>query len=380
MNKFFYYYDAAITYLVRSGTRMFAIFHGRLLSTARLGAKEQIVFMKRFAMMLQSGMPIIICLKLLEEESTKSSQKSLIAELLRRVASGASLSLALEARPDVWSQFVVTIVRVGESSGILADMLAYIAVELKKKNELRRQILGALLYPSIVILATLVITVFLLVVIFPKILPIFESLAAELPLSTKILIELSHLFSQYGIWIAMGIVIVCILYTIFRQYEQFRYWSDFLLLQIPISGRLLRYYNLANLCRTLGLLLQNEVRIMTAVTIISEATAHRVYRLALVTASVELATGKTFSSQLQKNPELYPSLLIQMIQAGELTGNLSSAFLYLSEMYESDIRDTTKNLTTVLEPVLMVGMGLCVGFIAISIITPIYGITQHLHA
>lgn len=380
MNNFFYYYDAAITHLVRSGTFVLVILPKQLLKTTRFGAKEQIVFMKRFAMMLQSGMPIIICLELLGGESTKPSQKSLIAELQRHVASGSSLSSALEKRPDVWSQFVVTIVRVGESSGILADMLDYIAVELKKKRELRRQILGALLYPSIVILATLAITVFLLVVIFPKILPIFESLAAELPLSTTILIELSHLFSQYGIWIVVCVVMMGTLYTVFRQNEQFRYWSDFLLLRIPISGRLSRYYNLANLCRTMGLLLQNEVRIMTAVTIISEATTHRVYRLALLNASAELATGKTFASQLRKNPDLYPSLLIQMIQAGELTGNLSSAFLYLSEMYESDIRDTTKNLTTVLEPVLMVGMGLCVGFIAISIITPIYGITQHLHA
>ena len=151
------------------------------------------------------------------------------------------------------------------------------------------------------------------------------------------------------------------------------------MLRLPIIGTLCRYYNLAQITRTLGLLLQSDVPLMQALDITIRSTSNLVYKQALTNIQVSSATGKSLATELQETPFLFPALVVQMVRAGEKTGNTPVTLAYVSELYESDIRDLTKNLTTVIEPVLMLLMGLIVGFIAISIITPIYGITQNLH-
>jgi type II secretory pathway component PulF len=270
-------------------------------------------------------------------------------------------------------------VRVGEASGTLPLNLEYITEELKKKNELRKQIVGALLYPLIIVVATLGITIFLILYIFPKILPIFTSLHVALPLSTRILIGISEFLKSYW-YVLFGLLALSIfIYPQLRKNEKFRYRTDSLLLKIPIFGRLCLYYNLSNTLRTLGLLVQHEVTIVEALAITGDSSDHLVYKKVLKEAQGGVIKGQLVSLQLRKYPSLFPPLCIQMIQSGEATGNLGTTLEYVSVMYEADMRDATKNLTTILEPLLMLTMGLCVGFIAVSIITPIYGITQNLH-
>jgi type II secretory pathway component PulF len=164
-----------------------------------------------------------------------------------------------------------------------------------------------------------------------------------------------------------------------RTNKKFKYASDLVLLKTPIFGQLHVYYNLTNLLRTLGLLLQHEVQIVEALTITSSSFDNLVYKEVLIDAQKGVIQGQLLSARLQKHHKLFPPLCIQMIKASERTGSLGLTLEYISEIYEADMRDATKNLTTILEPVLMLTMGLCVGFIAVSIITPIYGITQNLH-
>ena len=219
----------------------------------------------------------------------------------------------------------------------------------------------------------------LIVYIFPKIMPIFLSLKAELPWSTRALIWLSHTMTVYGVWIILGLIALAIGFSFAMRSPQFHYRSDLVLLRIPVFGRLSQFYNLSNACRTLSLLLKSDVRFVAALAIAADSLKNQAYKRALEHVGEGVLRGQRMSVQLKEFPQLFPPLLMQMLSVGESTGNLSDTLMYMSEMYESEIRDWTKNLTSVLEPVLMLTMGLLVGFIAISIITPIYGITQSLH-
>lgn len=380
MNSFYYYWDKFLTIIVENLNQFVGVIKKLFVFNPKQTTKEQIIFMKRLSMMLGAGMPIVPALELLAQETTSSTKKLFVLSLVSDVSSGQTLSTALQKFAQTIGSFSINIIRVGELSGTLPENLTYLATELKQKDDLRKQIIGTLIYPAIIVIATLAITIFLIVYIFPKILPIFISLQITLPLSTRILMSLSQFLNQFGLWVLFGLVVLVIVYLGLSRTEQFCFVRDKFMLRLPIFGRLIKYYNISNSCRTLGLLLKNEVRITEALIIVAESTSNRVYRLALNDVQNNINTGKTLATQLQARPHIFPSEVSNLIQAGELSGSLSSTLIYLANMYNEDIRDWTKNLTTMLEPVLMLIMGLAVGFIAISIITPIYGITQNLHS
>lgn len=346
----------------------------------RFGIKEQILFAKRLSMMLTSGIPILQGLRMLEEGVSSRSSRFIMGALGDSVAKGVPLSDALKRFERIFGAFAINIVHVGETTGTLPENLNYIAHELRKKHDLTKKIVGALIYPAIIVLATVGITVMLIVYIFPKILPIFMSLKSELPLSTRSLIALSGFLSHYGLILFGAIVLISIMHMVYmRNFVSYRLVVNRIILKIPVFGAISRDYNLANISRTLSLLLKSDVRIVQALEIGGNSLKNEAYRRAMRHVGEGVLHGQLLSSQLRKEGNLFPPLFVQMVAVGEATGNLSESLMYLSDMYESEINDVTKNLSTILEPVLMLVMGIIVGFIAISIITPIYGITQNLH-
>ena len=316
---------------------------------------------------------------MLEEESHSKSVGQIAHSLANDVAHGIALSTALQKYEKIVGAFYINIIIVGETSGTLPENLEYIAEELKKKHELRKQVIGALVYPLVIVISTFGITTMLIVYIFPKIMPIFLSMKAELPWSTRTLIWLSHALSTYGLFLLLGIILGSVAFSFAMRSKNFHYRVDVMLIHIPVFGKLSRFYNLANTCRTLSLLLKSDVRFVQALEIAAASLKNQAYSRALVEVGGGVLKGQRMSVQLKASPQLFPPLLTQMLSVGESTGNLSETLMYMSEMYETEIRDWTKNLTSVLEPVLMLTMGLLVGFIAVSIITPIYGITQSIH-
>ncbi len=202
-----------------------------------------------------------------------------------------------------------------------------------------------------------------------------------LPLSTRIVIALSTFLRNFGIYILLfGFLAIIGTSFAFKKSVDFRFQTDRYLLKIPLLGKMAQYYNLANTCRTLGLLLKSGIGVGSALLIAAETTENLVYKKELGRIAKAADRGEELSLYLEKNPELFPTVLSQMIAVGEKTGNLSETLMYLSELYEYEVDDFSKNLSTMVEPALMIVMGILVGFIAISIITPIYGLTQNLHA
>lgn len=344
----------------------------------RFSTQDQIVFAKRLGMILRSGMPIMEGLSILGSGQRSSSAAYIFDNLTQDVRSGQPLSVGLERFVKIFGRFCISIIRVGEASGTLHENLEYLAEELKKKQALRRKVVGALIYPAVIIFATLGITVLLTVYIFPKILPIFKSVGATLPFSTRALIAISAFLSNWGLWLLLAIVILIIAFFFSMRYPRFHYIVDVTLLRLPLLGKLSLYYNVANISRTLSLLLRSGAPIVQSVELVAASTRNKAYERSLQAVASRLLRGQKIANELAIDPKLYPPLMTQMIFVGESTGNLPGTLAYISEMYEEEINELTKNLTTLLEPALMIVMGIIVGFVAISIITPIYSITQSL--
>ena len=345
----------------------------------RYGMKEQVSLFKRLSMILQSGTPLLSALHMLQSESSTRSVSFVLSSVVERVSQGKTLAQALEVHERVFGVFCISMVRIGESSGTLAEHLSYLADELKKRDALRKRVLGALVYPIIILVATIGISLVLTVYIFPKITPIFQGFKGELPLSTRILIGVSHFLSQYWIVLVFGIVTSIVVFLYALRVSRVRAVYEQIVLRVPLFTSLVRLYNLVLISRTLGLLLRSDVRLSQSLILVGEGIEHRRYRTALAVAEHGIQKGQTLSSQLQTDTLLFPALFVQMLRAGERSGDLSGSLLYVSDMYEDELNELIKNLTTLIEPVLMVLMGVTVGFIAISIITPIYSITQNLN-
>ncbi len=349
-------------------------------SFIRFSAKEQTLFAKRLAFLIKAGVPIVECLILIRSQTKSKGKGKVYDSVIADVSSGQHLSTSLGKFNRLFGDFAVNLIRVGENSGGLSQNLAYLADELQKKQALQRKVIGALIYPIFISVATLGVTAMLTAYIFPKLMPIFTSLHVELPWTTRALIWTSSYLREWGILTFIGLVLfVSVLGYIRSKSESFRMFGDKVLLHIPFASSITRSYNLTNFCRTLSLLLKSGIRVTQAIEITGETTKNRAYRAACAEISAKVLKGEPISQGLAAHPELYPDILTHMIAIGERTGNLSTTLTYLGELYETEVDDLTKSLSSSIEPVLMIAMGLLVGTIAVSVITPIYDITQHLN-
>lgn len=338
--------------------------------------QEQIMFARHLAVMSKAGLPLLESLKMIQKETKSKAMLKILEQVIKDVSNGQFLSASLDKFKNIFGDLFVNIIRVGESAGILYENLNYLADELKKKKELRSKVIGALIYPAVVVIATFGITALLILFIFPKILPVFKTLNVKLPVTTQFLILLSQSVTDYGFITLLVLVTLAAAIWLSLKVRKIRYYANYLLLYLPIFGKIFRDVSLANFCRTLGLTLKSGVRVVEAVSITAESIANLVYKDELRTVAEEVKKGEAIAPYFSKSPHLFPLILSQMVSVGESAGNLSETLLYLSEFYESEVNDVTKNLSNVLEPVLMVLMGIIVGFVAISIITPIYEVSR----
>lgn len=349
-------------------------------SSGRLSIKDQAFFIKRLSFLIKAGIPILESLHMIKDQTRSKNQIKILEKIIEDVSEGQSLSRSLSKYKKMFGEFSINIISFGEETGILSENLEYLADELQKRQALRKKIVGAFIYPAVVTLATLGITAFLMIYLFPKITPVFASLHAKLPLSTRIVIFLSNFVRNNGLSIFLVITLFVITFILLmKKSEKFNFLFDKYILKIPVIGETIKNYNLANSSRTLGLLLKSGITVSDAIPITSKTSGNLVYKQGFSEMSESINKGEKMSVYLIKRKDIFPEVLSQIVSVGEKSGSLSSSLIYLSEMYESEVDDFTKNISNVIEPVLMIFMGVLVGFIAISIITPIYGITQNLH-
>lgn len=339
---------------------------------------DQILFAKRLAILLKAEVPITDALGMMRDQSNNKANNQLLNKLIIDLQNGLPLSAGLARHKKLLGLFGINIIKIGEAGGSLGENLEYLSGELKKRQELKSKVVSAFIYPGIIVAATLGITGLLTLYVFPKILPVFQSFNFTLPFATRFLIGLTN-FATHKLWVVLtGAGLSILLFIGLMRLPAARVIFDREILRLPFVGKLLQSYFVANICRSLGLLLQSHVHIVDATRITAVTATNLVYRRELHNLAGTLARGEKMSSQLAGQSKLFPPLVNQMASVGEMSGNLSSSFLYLADIYEQEVSDMAKNLSTLIEPVLMVGMGTVVGFVAISIITPIYQITQNI--
>ena len=344
----------------------------------RLSLRDQILFIKQLAILMRAGVPLLSSLRMLKKQSKSRTVHIIMDQVIKDVENGQYLATTLGKFKKIFGELTINIIAVGEISGTLSNNLDHLAATLKKKQALRRKVVSASVYPIFIVIATLAITVMLTVFVFPKILPVFESINYQLPWSTRFLIFINNMVKDYGLYIGLGFIILVVGIILLLRIKKIRFWYHTAMIHIPLVKHSIQTYNTTNICRTLGLLLNSGVTVVRAFNITSNTTVNLAYKKALNTIADKIIQGEIISLNMSRSKALFPIAVSQMIEVGESTGKLSDTFMYLADIYEEEMDEITKNISTTIEPVLLLFMGVLVGFIAISIITPIYGITQHL--
>lgn len=339
--------------------------------------QEKIDFARHLAIIIRAGIPLYNGLLILKKQSQSKQLIKIIDQLSRDVLNGLFFADSLERYHDIFGDFFISIVRVGEASGTLGQNLLYLSEETKKRRDLKRKIKAAMVYPVIILVATLGVTAFLALFIFPKLLPVFSGMNAQLPAPTILLISLIGLATKYGVAAIIGLVFAIIIFRyLLRRVKPFRYVMHRLILITPTLSSLSVSLNMENFSRILALLLKSGVKIAEALTITGKTFDNLVYRRFIEEASQEIARGGALAAFLARNPALFPPFVTNMIEIGEATGNLNDNLAYVSQYYEEEVGYRLDALTTFIEPIMILFMGLVVGFVAISIITPIYSISS----
>lgn len=346
--------------------------------TFRLSLKDKMLFARHMEMMTRSGMQVLDALEILKKQTTSRPFIRIIDGLIEDVRNGHYLSVGMDRYRNVFGDFFINLIRVGETSGTLSENFKYLAEELAKKGELRSKIRGAMAYPIIILFATLGITGLLSFFIFPKILPVLTSLNTRLPLSTRIFIATSEFLFSYGLWIMLAFAALAVAFFLLMRIRRCKLAWHGIILNIPYVGRLSTEINIIGLSRTLNLLLHGGVKIVEALDITADTLSNCVYQDEVRRIAESVRRGEPMSRSMIENPKLFPSTYAQMSSVGENTGKLDETMVFLANFYESELDNSTKSMSNVLEPALLLVMGGVVMFVAIAIITPIYALTQNL--
>ncbi len=340
----------------------------------RIKISEKIIFTKNLSGMLKAGLSLSRALSVLQKQTKNPEFIRILNSISSDINSGGTFSLGLAKFPKIFSKLFVSMVRAGEESGNLANSLSEIGMNLEKANALTKRIKGAMMYPSVIMCAMILIGVLMFAFVVPTLANTFKSVGVALPVSTQIVIGLGNFFSQY-LLLSLISIFAIIFGTISLLKAPFlAKYIDFMVIRLPLIGTLTKELNTARTARTISSLLLSGVSITRAIEITEDVVQNIYYKKVLEDSKIAVEKGAPFFQSFEDNPKLFPVMMSEMIQVGEETGKLSNMLLEVALFYEGEIENKTKNLSTIIEPVLMIFIGGAVGFFAISMITPLYSI------
>lgn len=357
--------------ITKQGDSAFALLNRQLMGIT----EDDIVnFTRQLSTMVTAGLSLNEALHILNQQS-KPAMASMIEQLLRDVEGGSTFAKALENHPKQFPRIYIQLVRAGETAGVLDDMLARLADNLEKSKEFKSKTKGALIYPGIVITALLAVAAIMMIFVIPQLTEMYDDFGAELPFVTQLLIDVSDLFVAYW-WVLLALLGLG--GFIFRSWLKTdigqRTFSTYIL-KIPLYGELRKKIIMTEFARTLSLLLTAGISVLQALEVATEAINSLLYREELNLARKKIEKGVPLGQALH-NSNLFPQILVQMISVGEETGKLDEVLMKLAVYFQSESEQAVKNLTTAMEPMIMIVLGLGVGVMVIAIIMPIYDLTS----
>ena len=343
-----------------------------------ISVAEKMIFSRNLAVMLEAGVPITRALSTLIKQSKSQHFQSAIADISLKISRGSALAEALQDHQDIFGELYVNMVAAGEASGNVNEVLGILAEQLRKEHELRSRVRGALVYPLVIVVTMALIGVLMLIFVVPALKEVFDDLHADLPITTKVILNSGALLKSYW-WLAAVIFgAVVYLLRLFFKTRSGKEFTDVILMRAPVLGGISKKVYTAQFSRTLASLIQGGVPILEALRITGNAIGNHFYKESLRVAEDNVRKGKMLHVALEGYSSLYTPLIVQMLEVGEETGQLSDILKKLAEFYEDEVEQVTKNLSSVIEPILMIAIGVVVGFFAISILQPIYDLVGKL--
>ncbi len=335
---------------------------------------EKMLFARHLSVMVSAGLSLTRALEVLAKQTKNRRFSKTISQIAMEVQGGKQFADALKDYPKIFSEIFVNMIAVGETSGNLEEVLMTLASQMKKDHELISRVKGAMTYPAVILIAMIGIGISMMIFVMPKLISVFEEMQIELPLTTRLVIGLSealnnHLFISLG----GGALLAAALVWIFRSGPGQKVFQA-VLLKTPIFGGISKKVNSARLAGILSSLVKSGVPIVKSLKITGQTLKNRYFRESLQASSEKIQKGESLSQTLAGYENLYPPMVIQMIKVGEETGTLSEILEKLAEFYEEEISNITKNLSSIIEPILMILIGAAVGFFAISMLTPMYSL------
>ena len=338
----------------------------------RVNDKDMVVFTRQFATMIGAGLPLVQALEILSKQTENKGFASIIGDVKLDVEGGSTFADALKKYPRIFSELYTNMVAAGEAGGILDTILVRLATYIEKAQSLKRKVKGAMVYPSVVITVAVLCIVIIMVFVVPTFSKMFAQLGGELPAPTQLVITMSKFLGGTGGVVVLASIISLIVFVVqFRRVETGKKVTDSILLRLPIVGILLRKVAVAKFTRTLGTLISSGVPILDGLTITAKTAGNKVIEKAVLEVKQGVSEGQTIAEPLSMS-KVFPPMVTQMISVGESTGALDSMLDKIADFYDDEVDIAVANLTSMIEPVLMVFLGGSVGFIVVAMYLPIF--------
>lgn len=344
----------------------------------RVSISEKIVFTNNLSGMLSAGLSLNRALTILGKQTNNKFFGRIINSLMDDINKGDNLSTGMKKFPKVFSMIFISMVHAGEESGNLPSTLSDIGITLKKTYDLNKKIKGAMIYPAVIISAMMIIGIFLMIYVVPTLTATFKDIGTELPGSTKLILWISDTISQHIVLLLLTIIFLIVGIIFVSKIKKVQRSFDRIILHLPVVGLIIKEVNAARTARTLSSLLLAGINISNSLSITEEILQNVHYKELIHGAINSIEKGNVLSASFKENTFLYPVMVGEMVEVGEETGNLSKMLLDIATFYENEVDNKTKDLSTIIEPVLMLIIGAAVGFFAISMISPMYSVMNNI--
>ncbi len=341
----------------------------------KVRSKDLVIFSRQLATLVGAGVPIVQGLSILTQQIENPCFKQVVNNVREEIESGSAIADAMERHPEAFGELFVNLVKAGELGGILDTILERLADYLESADELKGKVKGALVYPAVVSTVAISVTVFLLIFIIPTFGEVFKSFGKELPLPTQILLDLSDMLRKYVIFMLMGVAAVVVGIKQFAKTDVGSKKIDAIILRLPVFGLLLRKVAIAKFTRTFGTLVRSGVPILEALDTVARTSGNRVVEGAVLNAKDAIREGEKIADPLGESG-VFPPMVMQMISVGEETGNLDNMLIKIADFYDSEVDTAVNGLTSMIEPLIIVFMGVVIGSIVIAMFMPIFNMSS----
>ncbi len=343
---------------------------------SRITMVNKILLMQNLGSMIKAGLTLTRALDVMKRQTKKAKLKEVLTQIQKEINDGGAFNEALAKHPKVFSPLMIAMVKSGEESGNLADACQIIADQTRRSYELKKKIRGAMIYPSVILFVLITIGALMMIFIVPSLSKTFIDMNVDLPMSTQIVIKISDFLVNYTLLAFLGFSASIALFIAFVRTKKGKKITESVVLRIPVIGKLVKETNSARTGRTLSSLLSSGVKVLRAFEITEEVIQNTHYKKVIAKTREHIQKGAPIAEIFIEEENLYPPLVGELIAVGEETGNLPDMLKEIAIFYENEVDQKTKNMSTIVEPILMLLVGGAVGFFAISMISPIYSITS----